>query len=80
MSVFDGACMNALDANLYAALILRGWLVSTSGRSNTYDEGHTVGLDSKVAAAIWCSSLDRRTTDYLFVTEPLREYIPLRLH
>jgi len=76
----DGARMNALDTGLCAALILRGWLVSTSERSNTYDEGHTVGLDSKVAAAIWCSILDRRTTDYLFVSEPLGEYIHLRLH
>jgi len=79
MPVFDGACMNALDTKLCAALILRGWLVSTSGRSDTYDEGHTVGLDSKVAAVIWYSILDRRT-DCLFVTEPLGEYIHLRLY
>jgi len=45
-----------------------------------YDEGHTVGLDSKVAAVIWYSILDRRTTDCLFMTELLGEYIHLRLH
>jgi len=45
-----------------------------------YDEGHTVGLYSKVAATIWYSILDRRTTDCLFVTEPSGEYFHICLY